>query len=90
MKLSELSIIKYEKNGNTITFLTNCSARIVVTFISDKAARLYVDFDGSSELDESYAVDTIPPASSAYPAPAFCMQLINTSSKSLLTQSRKM
>ena len=61
MKLSELNIIKYDKDENTITFLTNCSARIIVTFISDRTARLYMDFDGNSEPDKSYAVETFPP-----------------------------
>ena len=44
MKLSELNIIDFPKNGNAVTFRTDQSADIVVTFISDKTARLYNDW----------------------------------------------
>lgn len=60
MKLSELNIIDFQKNGNAVAFQTDQSVRIVVTFISDKTAGLYVDFSGSSEPDRSYAIETLP------------------------------
>ncbi|MDE6031002.1 MAG: DUF5110 domain-containing protein, partial [Oscillospiraceae bacterium] len=43
-----------------VTFWTDQSVRIVVTFISDKTARLYVDFSGNSKPDSSYAVEKLP------------------------------
>lgn len=60
MKLSVLNIIDFQKSENAVTFRTDRSVRIVVTFISDKTAGLYVDFSGNSEPDSSYAVETLP------------------------------
>ncbi|MCM1536874.1 MAG: DUF5110 domain-containing protein [bacterium] len=60
MKISELNMIDYQKDGSTVTFITDSTARIAVTFISARTARLYVDFDGNSVPDKSYAIETLP------------------------------
>ncbi|MDE7399085.1 MAG: DUF4968 domain-containing protein [Oscillospiraceae bacterium] len=69
--LNELSIIDFRKIGNAVTFWTDQSVHIVVTFISNKTAKLYVDFSGNSERNSSYAIE-------AFPAVLSCVDISET------------
>ncbi|MCM1300024.1 MAG: DUF5110 domain-containing protein [[Eubacterium] siraeum] len=57
MKLSDLNIVSHKKKGNTLILTTDQSLCIIATFLSDRTAKLYVDFMGNAEPNESYAVE---------------------------------
>lgn len=62
MNLNEMNIRGYQQQGSEIVFATSEDARIHLTFVSQKTARLYVDFAGDGTPETSYAIEGEIPA----------------------------
>ena len=57
MNLNETNILGYQQQGSEIVFTTSEDGRIHLTFVSQKTARLYVDFADEGAPEPSYAIE---------------------------------